>query len=126
MADSNDLVVKSIKLSTFDGEQKGFQIWWMRFHAYGIMYGFAQSIQQQPDQDLTSLEYKILYTAMTGCARAAKAVKLNAVAMCNLTMAFTTKSLMGLIYSAMSPAWLSGKAHVVVVLLHEKYAPKDL
>eukprot|EP00957_Ditylum_brightwellii_P090737 6910518-Ditylum_brightwellii.AAC.1 len=26
----------------------------------------------------------------------------------------------------MSPAWPSGKAHVVVVLLHEKYVPKDL
>eukprot|EP00957_Ditylum_brightwellii_P208978 15359734-Ditylum_brightwellii.AAC.1 len=126
MADSSDSAVKSIKLPTFDGEQKGFQIWWMRFCAYGTVYGFAQSIQQRPDQDLPSSEYKILDTAMVDGARAAKVVKLNAVAMCNLTMAFTTESLMGLIYSAISPAWLSGKAHVVVVLLHEKYAPKDL
>eukprot|EP00957_Ditylum_brightwellii_P082666 6285748-Ditylum_brightwellii.AAC.1 len=125
MAD-DDKAVKSLKLPTFNREQKGFQIWWMRFRAYGTVYGFAQSIQQRPDQDLPSSEYEILDTVTTDGARASKAVKLNVIAMCNLTMAFTTESLMGLIYAAMTPAWPSGKAHVVVVLLHKKYAPKDL
>eukprot|EP00957_Ditylum_brightwellii_P098490 7503283-Ditylum_brightwellii.AAC.1 len=74
MADSSgDQATKSLKLPTFDGEQKGFQIWWMRFRAYGMVYGFAQSIQQRPDPDLPNSEYEILDTAITDGARAAKA-----------------------------------------------------
>eukprot|EP00957_Ditylum_brightwellii_P208246 15356466-Ditylum_brightwellii.AAC.1 len=79
MAD-NDKAVKFLKLPTFNGEQKGFQIWWMRFRVYGIVYRFAQSIQQRLDQDLPSLEYEILDTVTTDGARASKAVKLNAIA----------------------------------------------
>eukprot|EP00957_Ditylum_brightwellii_P064136 4865639-Ditylum_brightwellii.AAC.1 len=125
MADHNKLV-KSIRLPTFDGEQKGFQIWWMRFCAYGTVYGFTQSIQTSPDPDLPGMEYEILDTAPTNGALAAKAVKMNAVAICNFTMAFTTKALMGLIYASINDEWPTRKANMMVVLLHDKFALKDL
>eukprot|EP00957_Ditylum_brightwellii_P150501 11460457-Ditylum_brightwellii.AAC.1 len=41
-------------------------------------------------------------------------------------MAFTTDSLMGLIYALMTNEWPTGIASAVVVMLHDKYAPKDL
>eukprot|EP00957_Ditylum_brightwellii_P046612 3536512-Ditylum_brightwellii.AAC.1 len=59
----------------------------MGFRAYGTAYGFAQSIQQRPDQDLPSSEYEILDTATTDGARASKTVKLNAIAIYDTSMA---------------------------------------
>eukprot|EP00957_Ditylum_brightwellii_P198104 15093039-Ditylum_brightwellii.AAC.1 len=113
MADSDDKAVRSICLPTFDREQKNFQIWWMRFHAYGTVHGFAQSIQMTPDPDLPCTEYKVLDTATTNGALAAKAVKMNAVAMCNFTMAFTTEALIGVIYTSMTDEWPTGKTNTV-------------
>eukprot|EP00957_Ditylum_brightwellii_P052791 4002643-Ditylum_brightwellii.AAC.1 len=126
MAEGGDQATKSLKLPTFDGEQKTFQIWWMRFRAYGTVYGFAQSIKMTVDPNLPDTENTDIDESTDTGARQAKALKLNAIAMCNLTMAFTTESLMGLIYASMTDLWPSGKAQVVVVALHDKYAPKDL
>eukprot|EP00957_Ditylum_brightwellii_P070761 5377864-Ditylum_brightwellii.AAC.1 len=41
-------------------------------------------------------------------------------------MAFTTEGLMVMLYASMMTEWLSGLVHMVVVALHQKYAPKDL
>eukprot|EP00957_Ditylum_brightwellii_P095762 7296407-Ditylum_brightwellii.AAC.1 len=51
---------------------------------------------------------------------------MNAIAVCNFTMSFTMEALMSLIYKSMTTNWPSGKANVIVVLLHKKYSPKDL
>eukprot|EP00957_Ditylum_brightwellii_P174858 13313953-Ditylum_brightwellii.AAC.1 len=95
----------------------------MRFRAFGTVYGFEQSIKQERDPNLPATEDEEVNPSNT---RALKALKLNAIATCNLTMDFTTKALMGLIYSAMLNDWPSGLTCLVVVALHEKFAPKDL
>eukprot|EP00957_Ditylum_brightwellii_P168767 12846279-Ditylum_brightwellii.AAC.1 len=41
-------------------------------------------------------------------------------------MAFTTEALIGIVYASMTDEWPTGKANMVVILLHEKFAPKDL
>eukprot|EP00957_Ditylum_brightwellii_P071076 5401899-Ditylum_brightwellii.AAC.1 len=41
-------------------------------------------------------------------------------------MAFTTEALIGIIYVSMTNEWPTGKANTVVILLQEKFAPKDL
>eukprot|EP00957_Ditylum_brightwellii_P139769 10650984-Ditylum_brightwellii.AAC.1 len=51
---------------------------------------------------------------------------MNAMAVCNFSMLFTTEALMGLIYKSIATNWPSGQANTIVVLLHEKYSPKDL
>ena len=51
--------------------------------------------------------------------------KRNNIAMANFTMAFTSESLMGLVYKAQSTKWPAGKASVVVKALLAKYMPKD-
>eukprot|EP00957_Ditylum_brightwellii_P046607 3536161-Ditylum_brightwellii.AAC.1 len=58
MADENDKGVKLVRLLTFNGEQKNFQIWWMQFRTFGVVYGFGQSIKQERDSDLPSTEDK--------------------------------------------------------------------
>eukprot|EP00957_Ditylum_brightwellii_P198539 15131465-Ditylum_brightwellii.AAC.1 len=71
--------MKSLKLPTFDGKHKNFQIWWMWFRMYGTVYGFAQSIQQDADPDLPATENATIGNNDTG-ARQRKALKMNAIA----------------------------------------------
>eukprot|EP00957_Ditylum_brightwellii_P208153 15356090-Ditylum_brightwellii.AAC.1 len=54
-----------------------------------------------------------------------KALRLNVIVICNLTMSFTTEALMCQIYKLMIDNWSLGVVHIVIAL-HEKYAPKDL
>eukprot|EP00957_Ditylum_brightwellii_P211345 15366072-Ditylum_brightwellii.AAC.5 len=97
-----------------------------QFHAYGTVYGFSQSIQRTVDPDLPEMEGATVDEMQPTGVKQAKALKLNTIAMCNLTMAFTTKPLMGMIYTAIKIEWPSGLASSVVESLHIKYAPKDL
>jgi hypothetical protein len=55
----------------------------------------------------------------------AAAVKRNAIAMANLTMAFTSEATMGLVFKAKTTEWPSGLAHLVVSGLNKKYNPQD-
>jgi hypothetical protein len=45
--------------------------------------------------------------------------------MANLTMAFETENLFGIIYKTMSTDWPTGLAHEVVVQLFNKYSPDN-
>jgi hypothetical protein len=53
------------------------------------------------------------------------AMKRNALAMANLTMAFTNETTMGLVWKAMNDDWPGGLAHLVVAALFKKYQPQD-
>jgi hypothetical protein len=54
------------------------------------------------------------------------AKKQNAVAMANLSMAFTSESTMGMVYKAMTTDWPNGLAHLVIKGLFKKYQPQDM
>jgi hypothetical protein len=56
----------------------------------------------------------------------AKAKRTNQIALVNLTVAFTTKVLMGMIYKARTADWPNGLAWMVMKALQRKYFPKDL
>jgi hypothetical protein len=56
----------------------------------------------------------------------AKAKKRNAIAMANLTMAFTSEMTMGLVYNAQTEEWPGGLAYLVVAALKAKYMPDDV
>eukprot|EP00957_Ditylum_brightwellii_P090287 6876013-Ditylum_brightwellii.AAC.1 len=58
----DDKAMKSLRLPTFDGEPKNFQIWWMQFCACGTVYRFVQSIQQDADPDLPAAENAVIGT----------------------------------------------------------------
>eukprot|EP00957_Ditylum_brightwellii_P096200 7328499-Ditylum_brightwellii.AAC.1 len=85
MADKDKKVVKLVRLPTFDGEQKNFQIWWVRFWAFGMVYGFGQSIGQEIEPSLRASQDANIDLSADDGIKAAKAIKLNAFAMCNLT-----------------------------------------
>jgi hypothetical protein len=48
---------KSVKLPTFNGSHKSFQLWWTRFVAFAIVSKFIEAISKGgPDPDLPSSE----------------------------------------------------------------------
>jgi hypothetical protein len=117
---------KSIKLPTFSGEPKEAQIWLMRFQAYAGAFGFTESIEETPDVHLPKSENAVIDETTDAGKKQLKAKRSNRIALANLTMAFTTEALMGMIYKARTTDWPNGLAWMVMKQIHTKYFPKDL
>ena len=117
---------KSVRLPTFGGAQKDFQVWWTRFMAYGSVYKFAAALKEKDEVDLPGEDAEALDLSTDDGKKKDAARKRNNIAMANFTMAFTSESLMGLVYKAQSTKWLAGKASVVVKALLAKYIYTEL
>ena len=117
---------KTVKLPTFNGEAKEAQIWLMRFRAYADVYGFSQSIMETADPNLPATESSVIDESTDDGKKQARAKRANKIALANLTMAFTTEALMGLIYKARTNDWPNGLAWMVMKEVHKKNFPKDL
>lgn len=77
----DNTAVKSLKLPSFDGEHKSFQVWWTRFMAYAGVFGFAKALREggesiMPRTDETAID---IATAPGRAKEAAK--KRNVIAM---------------------------------------------
>jgi hypothetical protein len=107
-------------------DAKEAQIWLMRFRAYADVYGFSQSIMEIADPDLPAKESSAIDETTDAGKKEAKAKRAIKIAFANLTMAFTTEALMGLIYKARTQDWPNGLAWLVMKEVHKKYFPKDL
>jgi hypothetical protein len=117
---------KSVRLPTFDGAHKTFQLWWTRFVAFATVYKFVEAINKDaPDPSMPASDAEILDENDDADKIKIAAKKRNSVAMANLSMAFTSEGTMGLVYKAMTTAWPNGLAHLVVRALFEKYQPQD-
>eukprot|EP00957_Ditylum_brightwellii_P161895 12325721-Ditylum_brightwellii.AAC.1 len=102
-------------------------MWWPRFLAYASVYGFSQSVQHTVDPDLPATEAEEINESDHGVAAAAKkAKKANTIVMASFTMAFTSKSLIGMVYAAMTTDWPSRLVQKIVVALYEKFALQDM
>ena len=86
-----DMSMKSVRLTTFGGEYKYFQFWWMCFTAYTYVYGFAASIRKTRDPDLPSGEDTVINSATTEGKKKEKSKMINAIAIANITTAFTSE-----------------------------------
>lgn len=86
---------KSVKLPTFDGSPKNFQIWWVRFVAYATVYKFDKAISKDAlDPDMPGSEAEELNATDDADKKKIAAKNRNAVAMANLAMAFTSEATM--------------------------------
>eukprot|EP00957_Ditylum_brightwellii_P061346 4656283-Ditylum_brightwellii.AAC.1 len=121
------LSVKSICLPSFGGIAKLFQMRWLWFLVYASVYGLMQRMQHTIDPNLSNREALIIdETDAAVIATIKKSKRSNAIAMASFTMAFTSKSLIGMVYAAMTTDWPCGLAYKIMVALHEKYAPQDM
>jgi hypothetical protein len=99
-------------------------IGWIRFLAYANMYKFLPALRIGEEASMPLSNSVVLMDTDTGKIMAA-AKDINSLAMSNLTMAFETKNLFGLICKTMSNDWPGGLAHEVVAQLFNKFSPDD-
>ena len=109
----------SAKIPVFDGTQKGFMMWWVRFHAFAVMRGFARALKDDPSMPEND-------TVIPADEEAKLAKKANEVAMASLTMAFKTDAMLNVIFKTMTTAWPGGLACKVVDELKRQFQPEDI
>jgi len=123
MTDSVDR--SAVKLPTFDGEAKNFELWWRRFLAFAGSHRFKPALRKGGEADMPASEATANDETTTAGKAAEAAKKRNETAMTCLTQAFTAASLMGLVDKSCSKDWPEGLAHLVVERLFKKYQPED-
>ena len=117
---------KSVRLPTFDGDYKKFQLWWTRFNAYATVYKFKQALTDEDDKHRPFSETEEIKDPLSTEGMAMEAAKKrNEVAMASLTMAFTSESVMRMVYKSYTTQWPNGLAKLVVQALMKKYCPID-
>jgi hypothetical protein len=116
---------KLVKLPTFDGDHKKFQIWWTRFHGYATVYKFNKALASEGDADLPENDVAVIDIGTDIGKLQDAAKKRNTLAMANLSIAFTTEGTMQLIYKAIRTKWPEGKASDVIKHLLKKYTPHN-
>ena len=112
---------KNVRVPVFSGKQEDFQIWWMRFMAFATIMGFSAVLTTTKHAAVPADQVEDAADTADG----KKARKWNLTAMYNITLAFTTEALMGLVFKSQTPEWPSGLAHLVVQGLFNKFRPQD-
>ena len=115
-----------LRLPTFNGDANGFQVWWMRFKAYATVNRFVQAIGRQQEAALPATEDAVLDVNNLAEKEQDDARKRNSHAMACYTMAFTTNSLMSVVYRARTTEWPNGIAARVTAALFNRYQPSDV
>ena len=125
MSEEDDNYSKTARIPTFDGTHAKFQMWWTRMKAYAALRGYAQTLKATKERDMPQGETTAIDLSTETGKKQAAAKKRNALAMANMTMAFTSEGLMALVYQSQDSEWPGGLVHKVVALLLKKYMPKD-
>ena len=102
------------------GKDGKFQIWWTRFSAYARVFNFAQVLKEGGESSLPDKEDDVIDGSTDSGKKMTVVKKRNAIAVLNLTMAFTTDSTMALVYKAKTDGWPNGLAHKIVMALFAK------
>ena len=60
----NHFDTKPVRLPIFDGNHKNFQVWWMHFWAYAVVYKFVQALvpggeTTMPASEATTLDVTV-------------------------------------------------------------------
>ena len=125
----------SVKVPVFNGEEKNFQSWWIKFQAYSRVKVFHGVLKDAgitiTEADIETLEERpLLATGGTGARTSDEEKQLelgkkNLTAMAHLTMSFGTEALLNKISAVSTADWPGGLAFELVKLLKEKCAPND-
>jgi hypothetical protein len=91
-----------VRLPSFSGLRKDFQTWWIQFVAYVSVCGFLVALEVGGETTMPASNSEVIDLTDDAGKENAAAKQRNAVATANFTMAFETKSLLGMIYKTMS------------------------
>ena len=121
---SNEDYGTSVKVPIFNGDEKKFQSWWIKFQAYARVKGFHSVLKDSgmtiTEDEIETLELKPKHGSSRTGARTAdeekqlKMGKKNLLAMAHLTMAFGSEGLLNKIASVSTSEWPGGVAHRLV------------
>ena len=122
-----DVVLASLKLPVFDGDQEKYQAWLKRFNAYARVKGFSKVLSVDCKTELPDKEED-----MDGYDKSKASEKKkydvgvrNNVAVAQLTLALCD-SLLSIIAKSETTEWPGGVAYKIMEALDDKYNPKDL
>lgn len=115
----------AVKVPTFDGDEANFPVWKMRFYTFAKLKNFKQALVKDGEMNLPLREDEVIDTTTEIGAKQKAAMHRNDVAMACLTMAFTSETLIGMVYKSQTLLWPSGRAHIIMSSLMEQYEPKD-
>ena len=118
----------SLKPPSFDGKDINFANWYAKFVAYGEVHRFGDALTATKPTLLQDVAADPIHFDETNHPLAVKQYKANALAMANLTMAFTNDNnvCMGFVFKSMDNDWPKGRAWYVMEKLEKKYRPNDL
>ena len=114
-----------VAIPMFDGDRDNFQLWWVRFEAYGLVKGFSPALSKTREADLPRDGRDELDVTEPAGKRAKAAITRNNLAIASMTMAFTTSGLINKVYKARTTEYPGGLAHLLVADLLKECQPKD-
>ena len=115
-----------MNLPQCNGERKTFQLWWTRYQSYAAMQGWAFTLKEPFKKKLPDAGEGAWDTLPAQAAMQEKAVEMNLKAMWSLTMTFSTKQNMALVYAMQMEDWpANGVTWKVVKELKAEYQPND-
>lgn len=125
----------TVKVPIFDGEEKSYQSWLIRFQAFARVKGFSVVLVNPKltikEEALDDLEQRPKHGSLGVDQRSAEEEKnlrlgrKNLLAMAHLTMAFGSEGLLNKISSACTADWPGGLAWLLMENLRTRYAPND-
>ena len=86
----------ALKVPVFNGEEKGFQSWMIRFMAYARVKGFSLALKDGADLPSNEEEIETLDPSNAAAKKQILAGKRNMLAMAHITMALGTESLLNI------------------------------
>jgi hypothetical protein len=116
---------RTVRLPVFGGAHADFQVWWTRFMPFAAVCKFTQALKVGGETNLPAKEDDAMDISTDVGKLQSAAVRRNAIAMANLTMAFTSEATINLVCKAMTAEWPTGLAHLVVAAMFKKCRPQD-
>ena len=112
-------------MPVFDHEEKNFQSWKIRFHAYAHVKAFSTALKASSDLPDNEEAIKTLDSSSTEGKKKIAAGKKNMLAMAHITMALGTETLLNKVNAICDDDWPGVLAHKLMYLLNEEYQPED-
>ena len=131
----NEESMTSVRVLVFDGNEKNFQSWWIKFQAYAWVKGSHTELKDVgitiTEADIDTLDKKPKYGSGETGARSQdkekqlKLGKRNLLAMAHLTTEFGSEWLLNKIASVSTTAWPGGMAYWLVDQMKSDCTPND-
>ena len=121
--DEDSKTNNAIKLPTFSGKDRDFNVWWIRFNAYCTMKKIELALEE--NFDLPDDPKNITGTDDEK-KEAKKSIAVNSSAVACLTVAFTTSQLIEYCTESQTDKYPGGIAKEIVKKLLNRYRPNDV